>query len=293
MVLVERRRHLLGQDARRHVLGAHAALLDDDLPLRLHLFRLEAEVHHAVGLHLHHGLEMGLGDALEVGCVVGAGEGVLLAAEPRHDGRELAVGELLGGLEHQVLEEVRDARYAGRLVGGPGADIDHVGDDRRAVVGNDDHGHPVGKLELAHGLGGGSVRGRDDLRDQHEGESKEAEALAWCPHGAATPEREAAATPGEGRSRIGREGGRCAVGMDVPFLLAVRGLKSNDNPLMSQARHVLASWVVDGHVREAGPLVNPRVTSRLPHFADARSRARKRCRHRGGGAPARFGTPPG
>ena len=37
-------------------------------------------------------------------------------------------------LEHQVLEEVREARLAGRLVGGPDLVPEHVGDHRRTAV---------------------------------------------------------------------------------------------------------------------------------------------------------------
>jgi hypothetical protein len=43
---------------------------------------------------------MVFGDPLVVGRIVGCGEGVLLAAQARDDGRELAVGKLLGGFEH-------------------------------------------------------------------------------------------------------------------------------------------------------------------------------------------------
>ena len=53
-----------------------------------------------------------LGDALEVGGGVLAGEGVVLAAEPGDDLGELADRDLVGRLEHQMLEEVGDARDA-------------------------------------------------------------------------------------------------------------------------------------------------------------------------------------
>ena len=49
-------------------------------------------------------------DALEVAGVVVAGEGVLLAADGRELLREAAGRILRGALEHQVFEEMRDAR---------------------------------------------------------------------------------------------------------------------------------------------------------------------------------------
>ena len=68
-------------------------------------------------------------------------------------------GDLLGRLEHQVLEEVGDAGDAPRLVGGADPVPDHVGDDRRAVVGDDHHLHAVGELELVGAGGAGGITG--------------------------------------------------------------------------------------------------------------------------------------
>ena len=45
---------------------------------------------------------------------------------------------LLGALEHQVLEEMRDAGLAERIVRRAVAVPDHVGDDRHAAIGDDD-----------------------------------------------------------------------------------------------------------------------------------------------------------
>ena len=58
-----------------------------------------------------------LGDGLVEDGVVGGGEGVLVAADLADLRRELAGGMGRGALEHQVLEEMGDARFAGRLVG--------------------------------------------------------------------------------------------------------------------------------------------------------------------------------
>ena len=100
-----------------------------------------------------------------VGGHVLAGEGVVLAAEPGDDLGELADRDLVGRLEHQVLEEVGDAGHALGLVGGADLVPDHVRDDGGAVVGDDDHLHAVGELELA---GTRLGAGRDDLLSECE-----------------------------------------------------------------------------------------------------------------------------
>ena len=55
---------------------------------------------------------------------------------------------LVGRLEHQMLEEMGDARDALGLVGGADLVPDHVGDDRRAVIGDHHDLQAVGELEL-------------------------------------------------------------------------------------------------------------------------------------------------
>ena len=123
------------------LLHHHVALGRDDLVG-------EDEAGHAVGLIGHHQAEMLLGDALEIGGVIVAGEGVLLAADLRDRLRERALGMLGGALEHEMFEKMRDARLARRIVGRTVAVPDHVGDDRGAMVGNDDHRHAVVELAL-------------------------------------------------------------------------------------------------------------------------------------------------
>ena len=74
-----------------------------------------------------------------------------------------------------MFEEVRQARLARRLVGGADLVPDHVGDHRRAVVGNDDQLQSVRQREVgdrsARRLGGdvrtASKRGGDDRGDGH------------------------------------------------------------------------------------------------------------------------------
>jgi hypothetical protein len=93
---------------------------------------------HAIGFELHHGGKLVARHALEVAGIVGGGEGILVAADPQHGLRELA-GRMLGrALEHQVLEEMRQAGFARRLVGRADLVPDHLGDHRRAVIGDHD-----------------------------------------------------------------------------------------------------------------------------------------------------------
>ena len=82
-------------------------------------------------------------DALEIAGVVARGEGVFLAADGGDHLGEAAGRILRGALEHQMLEEMREAGLARRLVGGADLVPDHVGDDRRAAVGNHHHFEPV------------------------------------------------------------------------------------------------------------------------------------------------------
>jgi hypothetical protein len=106
---IERRHHLLLQNARRVVVDATAALFEDHVPLRRHVLLGEAKIGHAVSLHGHDRGQPILGHALEIGGDVMVGEGVVLAAVLGDDLGELAGWNRLGALEHQMLEEVGDA----------------------------------------------------------------------------------------------------------------------------------------------------------------------------------------
>jgi hypothetical protein len=124
--------------------GAHPPLFENDVTLRRNNVIGEDEAGHAIGLERHHRGEMLFGNALEIGGVVVSREGILLAAKFGDE-----VGETLrvrfGALEHQVFEEMRDARLARRIVGRAVLVPDHVGDDRRAVVGDHHDLHAVFK----------------------------------------------------------------------------------------------------------------------------------------------------
>ena len=109
--------------------------------------------------------EMLLGDALEIGGVVVAGEGVLLAADLGDRFGEGALGMGLGALEHEMLEEMRDARLARRIVGRAVAIPDHVGDDRRAVVRDHNHGQAIVQAIIGNaGPSAGAAPGASGVR---------------------------------------------------------------------------------------------------------------------------------
>ena len=80
--------------------------------------------------------------------------------------REVAGRIFRRALEHQMFEKMRQPRLARRLVGGADFVPDHVGDDRRAVVGNDDEFQTVRQREVGD-IGGrlvGGEHGRSESR---------------------------------------------------------------------------------------------------------------------------------
>ena len=168
MVEIQRRHDLLGQARVRIVGDAHVEFLEHDVALGQHVLILENEAGHAVGLELHHFRQLLARHALEIAGVVERGEGVFVAADPQH-----GLGEFTGGmfgcpLEHQMFEEVRQARFARRLVGGADLVPDHLRDDGRAVIGDHEHLQPI-----VEGEAGGTLRRDRGLGDRATGgESK-------------------------------------------------------------------------------------------------------------------------
>ena len=162
-----RRGDLLAQQRAGFVVDTRAPLLDDHVALGQHHLVAQHQVGHAVGLERHDQPEPLLGDLLVVAGVVLAGEGVFVAAVARDQAREFAVGIAWRALEHEMLEEMRDARLADRIVGRADAVPHHVHHDRRAMVRHDHDLHAVLERE---GLGiedRGARAGRCQ-QDQHE-----------------------------------------------------------------------------------------------------------------------------
>ena len=163
MVEIERCIHLLGQARAGIVRDPHVLLFQHHLQLGLHHVVGQHQAGHAVGLELHQELELVAGGALEIAGEVVGGEGVLRAADGRDRLREQALRVLLRALEQQMFEEVGEPRLAGRLVGGADAIPDHVGDDRRAAIGNHHDFEAVGESEMGD-FGAGCSRCQDSVR---------------------------------------------------------------------------------------------------------------------------------
>ena len=136
MVEIERGVHLLPEPRGGIVADAHVVFFENDVELGSHHVVGEHQSGHAVGLELHHLLELVARDALEIAGVIGGGEGVLLPADGGHDLREASQGIFGRALEHEMFEEVSKPRLARRLIGRADFVPDHMRDDRRAMIGN-------------------------------------------------------------------------------------------------------------------------------------------------------------
>jgi hypothetical protein len=162
-VIKEQRGVDLLAEPRARIVGDTLVLfLKDHVALRQHHLVGEHKAGHAVGFQFHNCLELLARHALEIAGVVARGEGVFLTADMRDHLREFTRRVLRRALEHQMLEEMRQARFSRRLVGGADLVPDHVGDNRRAVIGNDDQLQSVREREVGD-LGAGLLsaeRGR-------------------------------------------------------------------------------------------------------------------------------------
>jgi len=135
--------HLLEELGLRTVVGAHAALLHDDLDLLREFLGVDVQVAHAVGFELHHLVQLFLRHLLEIGGVVAAGEGIVAAAGGRDAFVEFAGADTGRALEHHVLEDVGDAGGAIHLVHAADAVPDHLDRRRGAMVFLDDDAQAV------------------------------------------------------------------------------------------------------------------------------------------------------
>jgi hypothetical protein len=167
VVHVECRIHLLGEQALGAVIGALVALLQNDVSFGRDHFICQRQIAHPVRFHAHHQPQPIGGDALEICGVVLRGEGVVRPAIRGDDLRECAVGDLAGGLEHQMLEKVGDAGMAPGFIGRPDPVPDHMGHDRGAVVLDDNYFHAIVQPEIAHGRFGPGLRRQSHWRRNH------------------------------------------------------------------------------------------------------------------------------
>ncbi len=161
---VDHGRQLLERRAVGHVVVALAALVLDDVPLVLHgLFVERGEQRaHPVGLQPERELQLMGRHGLEVVGALEARGAVEGAAGALHQ-LEVAVPlDLRGALEHQVLEEVSQARTALDLVAGTDVVPEADRGDRGQVVLGEDHPQAIGQAVLGRcqAAGTGLLRGR-------------------------------------------------------------------------------------------------------------------------------------
>ena len=104
------------------------------LPLVVQICFVDVQRLHPIALEEQRELELVRGNRLEV-------QGAILICRPIHraavrkdQGRVLARSDVLGSLEHHVLEQVSEPRAARLLVGGPHVVGDRDRDGRRGVI---------------------------------------------------------------------------------------------------------------------------------------------------------------
>jgi hypothetical protein len=124
----------------------HTALFVDGL-----LVERAQQVAHAVGFHPERAIERRGGHVLEIVGAVGAGGAVLVGGADLLEGLEELAAVVLGTLEHQVLEPVRELLPVGGLVLAAHVVPDVDRDDRRLAVGVHDDGEPIVEPEALEG----------------------------------------------------------------------------------------------------------------------------------------------
>ena len=152
-VQVLRRRHLFGQQGTGVAVGPLVALFQDDLAFGRHILLGQVQIAHPVGFHLHHQTQPVGGDPLEIGGVVQRGKGIVRPALRRDQFGKLARCNIFGALKHQMLQKMRDAGMARRLVRRPDPVPDHMHHDRGPVILDHHDIHAICQLEAADGVG--------------------------------------------------------------------------------------------------------------------------------------------
>ena len=158
MLRVRERAEALDGLADGVVVDAQALLLLDDLALGVDRLREELEVAHAFGLELHREADVRGRHRVVVGGDVLGREGVGLAAHLLEQAGVLLGRDVLGALEHHVLEHVGDAADADALVLRAHVIEDLHRRDGRLVIGEEEHLEAVGeppRLDVELGRDGG------------------------------------------------------------------------------------------------------------------------------------------
>ena len=143
-----------------------ALLVLDDLALVVEVLlaeRLE-ERRHAVGFEPQRQVELVGRHRLEVVRPIEPGRAVHRAAGRLDEGDVLGLGDVLGALEHHVLEQVGEARLARLFVLGADVVPDVDRDDGGEVVLGDDQAQAVGEALVGEGHGRDGQRGSRHAR---------------------------------------------------------------------------------------------------------------------------------
>ena len=140
-------RDQLVEQPERRVLDAHPALFLHDFALGDERLLVDPQRRHAIGFHPHHQRQVLRGNRLPEHRRVLVGVGVGLAADRRDDRGVLLGLDVARALEHQVLEEVREAGAARFLVLRADVIPELDVDDRRRLVLVQDDDHAVRQHE--------------------------------------------------------------------------------------------------------------------------------------------------
>ena len=141
------RLHLFGQQRPRITIRALAAFFQNHIAFRQNIRLGQTQIAHTVCLQLHHQGQPVGGNMLKISGIIPGRKRVVVATLRLDDRRQFAGAHVIGALEHQMFQKMRNAGFAGHLICGPCAVPHHVGHNRRAVVFDHHNVQPVFKLE--------------------------------------------------------------------------------------------------------------------------------------------------
>ena len=150
MLDVGERAELLDRLADRIVVDAQALLFFDHAAFGVDRRRKQLELAHALRLELQREADVRRRHRVVIRGHVFARERVDVAADLLEQARVFLGRNVLGALEHHVLEHVRDAADADALFLGSDVIEDLHGGDRRLVIGQEQHVQAVGQRPVLH-----------------------------------------------------------------------------------------------------------------------------------------------
>ena len=164
----------LFDDAVRAVLVALAAFVADDVLLVRQALLIDdfEEVPHAIGFEPQRRLELIRRNGLEViGAIETGGAVDAGRADASEDAEVRVVFDVLRALEHHVLEQVRKAGPAWRLVRGTDVVPHADADERHAMIFREDHFEPV-RQRVLFDIELGNIVGRLLTRHGHRNDDR-------------------------------------------------------------------------------------------------------------------------